>query len=78
MMFHSRQIDENGKLLPSDEWETTGQMTGIELSKEANENINDSNFLRYSGLDDGEFYCMFIVFDINNNAHSYDLVKVGE
>ena len=71
-------LDENGNFMPSDKWETSGTMTGLELKDFKTNNINDEIDLRYTGLDDGEFYCVFIVFDMNRNSHISNLIKVGE
>ena len=71
-------LDSNGNILPSDDWETPGQMNGIELRDFETNDINSEIDLRYTGLDDGEFYCLFILFDMNNVGHYDKLIKVGE
>ena len=71
-------LDDNGNLMSSDDWETPGTMTGIELKDFQTNDINSEIDLRYTGLDDGEFYCLFILFDMNNVAHYDKLIKVGE
>lgn len=67
-------LDENGNFLSSDKWETSGTMTGLELKDFKNDDVD----LRYTGMDDGEFYCAFIIFDMNRNMHLSNLIKVGE
>ncbi len=71
-------LDKNGKLLPDDEWGKPGTMSGIEFTGFKAKDHNDEIETRYTGLDDGEFYVVFYIKDINNKTHQSELIKVGK
>ena len=65
--------DSSGKVLPTDEWETPPGIEGYEV--DMNE-LDES--LEYRSMDDGEWYIIFFMKDIDNNAYTSELVKVGK
>ena len=61
--------DDNGNY--TTEWESAPEITGF------SNDINDID-LKTSSLQDGEYYVVFNIVDINNNIYSTNLIKVGE
>ena len=63
-------LDANGNMMDQEDWERIPVLTGLGGKFEDFE-------LEYAGVDDGEFYCLFVIYDINNNAYYSSFIKVG-
>ena len=64
-------LDKNGKLMDSEDWEGIPVMEGLSFDP------NDFD-MQYKGMDDGEWYAIFFVYDIDGNTYQSDLIKVGD
>lgn len=79
-MFTSvRLLDENNKLLPNEDWETTPNIEGVEFKQEEGKTLTELVDLQYAPMDkDGEWYMVFAINGINGETNLTDLIKVGE
>ena len=68
-----RVLDKNGKVMPIEDWESPATMTGFEIKMDE---LDDS--LEYKSMDDGEWYVLFFIGDLDGNTYTSDLVRVGE
>lgn len=64
-------FDNNNQFIKYDDWEKSPEMTGIGTEL-------DKLTLEYTGLEDGEYYIYFNVFDENYNYTASDLMRIGE
>ena len=71
-------LGSDGNVLPVDEWEVPATRTGLSIGNFKTDDVNSEIDLRYEGIDDGDWYVLFIVFDMNQVAHYDKLIKVGE
>ena len=71
MRTSPRVLDDKGKVMDNSKW--TFPKTGYGYEADL-----DKVKLEYKGLDDGEFYVLFFLFDYNGNKYMSDLIKVGE
>ena len=62
-------FDANGNML--DTWEASPTKVGYE------DEIKNFNFTNTGIMDDGEYYVLFKIFDINNDSHTSKLIKIG-
>ena len=62
-------LDENGNVM--DEWEASPTYTILAGG------IDTFNFQKAKIEDDGEYYVVFRIFDVNNDSHLSKLIKVG-
>ncbi len=63
-------FDNNGEFIKYDDWEKSPEMVGIGAD------LKDVQ-LEYTGLDDGEFYIYFAIYDENNEYTVSDLMRIG-
>ncbi|MBR6073553.1 MAG: zinc-ribbon domain-containing protein [Bacilli bacterium] len=71
MKTSPKVLDDKGKVMDNSKWTFPKVRYGFEGSL-------DKIKLEYTGLDDGEFYVLFFLFDYNGNRYLSDLIKVGE
>jgi hypothetical protein len=64
-------LDSNGKVMDNEDWESHTITTGAEFK------LDDID-LEFRSIDDGEWYILFYIYDVNDNFYSSDLIKVGE
>lgn len=64
-------LDSNGKVMDNEDWESHTVTTGAEFK------LDDID-LEFRSIDDGEWYILFYIYDVNDNFYSSDLIKVGE
>ena len=65
-----RLLDAKGKVMDQKDWEASPEIVMYEMK------IKDVE-LSYSGLDEGDYYCIFFLTDINNNEYHSELIKIG-
>ena len=71
MKTSPKVLDDNGKVMDNSEWTFPKTRYGYESDL-------DKVKLEYTGMDNGEFYVLFFLFDYNGNKYLSDLIKVGE
>ncbi len=64
-------LDKNGKVMDQEDWESIPTMTGVGFKM-------DDFDLQYNGMDNGEWYVLFMVTDVEGNTYNSELIKVGE
>ncbi len=67
--FEYKLLDANGNVVSN--WESPPEKRGVEGY------INELEFEKASIDDDGEYYVLFKIFDLNNESHFSKLMKVG-
>ena len=66
-------LDKKGKVMDTEDWESSATLTGHEFEVDEFDKI-----LEYKGMDDGEWYVLFFISDLDGNKYTSELVKVGE
>ena len=66
--YEYKPIMEKGKF--------TGELEGAPEHYGLSDNVEDFQFKRVS-MDDGEYYVVFFIYDINNNSYNTNFIKVG-
>ena len=61
-------LDKNGKY--TDNWETFSEKIGIEIK------VKDIDLVNSSVDNDGEYYVVFFIKDINNNQYNSEPIRV--
>lgn len=66
-------LDKKGKVMDTEDWESSATLTGHEFEVDEFDKV-----LEYKGMDDGEWYVLFFISDLDGNKYTSELVKVGE
>ena len=70
IFFEYKLLDAAGNV--NEEWEGPPTINGV------SDNIDKLKFKNAGLDDDGEFYVLFKIFDLNNESHISKLMKVGK